>query len=91
MRLKGHQLNELLDLEERGWEAMSSTSATEFLEQWLADDALMIVPGMVVDRDGFIAALGSEAPWKSQPDPERADRPLHRGLRRSSLPRHRPP
>jgi hypothetical protein len=55
----------LLDLEERGWQAMSSTSPTDYFEEWLADDALMVVPGMIIDRDTFLAAVGSEEPWKT--------------------------
>jgi hypothetical protein len=36
----GHWMDKLLELEERGWQAMSSTSDIDFFAQWLADDAL---------------------------------------------------
>jgi hypothetical protein len=58
-------MDSLLDLEERGWQAMSSTSPTDFFEEWLADDVLMVVPGMVIDRDTFLAAVRGEPPWKT--------------------------
>ena len=56
-------MDALLDLEERGWQALSSDNPTSFCEQWLADDALLVVPGRIIDRDQFLAALSSEQPW----------------------------
>jgi hypothetical protein len=58
-------MDTLLELEEYGWQAMSSTGDADFLEQWLADDALMVVPGMIIDRITFLTALASEPPWQS--------------------------
>ena len=53
----------LLDLEERGWRALSSPDPVAFCEEWLADDALIVVPGMVIDRETFLRALAHEEPW----------------------------
>lgn len=55
----------LLELEERGWQALSSDEPVSFCEQWLADEALLVVPGMIIDRDQFLAALRSEQPWRT--------------------------
>ncbi|MBM3675932.1 MAG: nuclear transport factor 2 family protein [Actinobacteria bacterium] len=53
----------LLGIEERGWEALSSPDPRAFCEQWLADDAVIVVPGAVIDRATFLAALTHERPW----------------------------
>jgi Domain of unknown function (DUF4440) len=55
----------LLELEEQGWQALSSPDPARFCEEWLADDALIIVPGMVIDRATFLRAVVHEQPWAS--------------------------
>jgi hypothetical protein len=55
----------LLELEERGWQALSSPDPLKFCEEWLADDAVIIVPGMVIDRATFLQAVAHEQPWAS--------------------------
>ena len=55
----------LLELEEQGWEALSSADPVQFCNEWLADDAVMIVPGMVIDRATFLDAVAHEQPWVS--------------------------
>jgi hypothetical protein len=55
----------LLELEEQGWKALSSPDPVAFCEEWLADDAVMIVPGMVIDRATFLHAVADEEPWAS--------------------------
>jgi hypothetical protein len=55
----------LLELEEQGWQALSSPDPVTFCEEWLADDAVMIVPGMVIDRATFLHAVADEEPWAS--------------------------
>jgi hypothetical protein len=57
-------LEALLEIEERGWQALSSIDM-RFCERWLDDDALLVVPGMVVDRPTFLAAVPQEPPWSS--------------------------
>jgi Domain of unknown function (DUF4440) len=56
---------DLVELEERGWQALSAPSPVAFCEEWLADDAMMIVPGMVIDRETFLQAVAHEQPWSS--------------------------
>jgi hypothetical protein len=58
-------MEQLLELEERGWQALSSDHPVEFCEEWLANDAVMIVPGMIIDRATFLRAVGDEQPWAS--------------------------
>jgi Domain of unknown function (DUF4440) len=53
----------LLELEEQGWRALSSSEPFEFCDEWLADDAVMVVPGMVIDRATFLEAVVHEQPW----------------------------
>jgi hypothetical protein len=53
----------LLELEERGWQALSSPDPVSFCADWLADEAIVIVPGMVIDRATFLKALSTEQPW----------------------------
>lgn len=55
--------DDLLELEEQGWQALSSPEAVQFCDKWLADDAVMIVPGMVIDRTAFLEAVAHEEPW----------------------------
>jgi hypothetical protein len=57
--------DDLIDLEERGWQALSSSDPVPFCREWLADDAVFVVPGMVVDRASFLQALVHEQPWAS--------------------------
>ena len=57
--------DDLLELEELGWQALSSPDPVTFCEGWLADDALVIVPGMVIDRAAFLQALAHEQPWET--------------------------
>jgi hypothetical protein len=58
-------IDRLLELEERGWQALSSPDPAKFCEEWLADDAVMVVPGMVIDRMTFLRAVDHEQPWTS--------------------------
>ena len=53
----------LFEMEEQGWQALSSPDPVSFCEEWLADDAMLIVPGMVIDRTTFLKALSTEQPW----------------------------
>ena len=55
----------LLELEEQGWRALSSSDPVAFCIEWLADDALMVVPGSVIDRGAFLEAVAHAEPWKT--------------------------
>jgi hypothetical protein len=60
--------NELIDLEERGWRALSSDGATAaaFYREVLDDTVTMLLPGgmTLTDREKIIESM-SGAPWTS--------------------------
>jgi len=57
---------ELLDLEERGWQALAAGRGPEFYDEVCAPDAVMLFPGgMVLDRDDAIEGLRQAPPWAS--------------------------
>jgi hypothetical protein len=59
---------ELIDLERRGWDALSSSgaAATAFYGEVLAARVLFLLPGSMVldDRDAVLESLGG-SPWTS--------------------------
>lgn len=60
--------NDLVALEERGWQALSSdgASAADFYDQVLDDTVVMLLPGGIAltDRDEIIHSMGGQ-PWAS--------------------------
>lgn len=60
--------DELIDLEESGWRALSSTghAAAEFYERVLDDTVLMLLPGGVAldDRSVIVQSMSGQ-PWSS--------------------------
>jgi Domain of unknown function (DUF4440) len=58
-------LAELLSLERQGAEALTSGGAASFYGALLTDDALMVVPGFIVDKAMFVQSVDSEASWTS--------------------------
>lgn len=71
--------DELLELEEQGWRALSTTGevAAEFYERVLDDTVVMLLPGgMLLDDRASIVASMSGQPWSSyELDDLRALRP----------------
>ena len=60
--------SELIELEEQGWRALSSTgeAAAEFYELVLDDTVVMLLPGgMVLDDRAAIVQSMSGQPWSS--------------------------
>ena len=61
-------MDELIELEERGWQALSSdpSAATEFYDRVLDDAVVMLLPGglRLDDRDTVVSSMGG-APWAS--------------------------
>ena len=56
--------DELIALEERGWEALAAGEGADFYAEVCRDDAVMIFPGgMVLDRDGAEKGLRDAPPW----------------------------
>jgi hypothetical protein len=60
--------DELIDLERRGWEALSSSgrAAVEFYERVLDRDVIMLLPGGMVleDREAIVRSMAGQ-PWSS--------------------------
>ena len=57
-------IDELLDLERRGWDSLCDGTAATFYGQLLTDDGLMVLAGgMVLDRDAVVASLADAPPW----------------------------
>ena len=54
---------ELEDLECRGWEALSGAGGATFYETVMADDGVMVFPGMVMDRATSLETIRSVMPW----------------------------
>lgn len=60
-------LDDLLDLERAGWEALSTDGgAAPFYDSVLSEQVLMLFPGgfLIDDRAAVIASMGGE-PWSS--------------------------
>ncbi len=58
-------LEELVQLETAGWEALSSDRGADHYAEAMTADAVMVVPGMVLSRDQAVAAIGEAPPWSS--------------------------
>jgi hypothetical protein len=56
---------ELLDLERRGWDALSAPNAAAFYADLMTDDAVMVYPGTVMTKRESLAAMSSARPWAS--------------------------
>jgi len=63
-------------LEEQGWRAIAAGKPREFYKQVLTDDAVMVLPGMVLDRNQVLDSWRDAPPWTShQLDDRRLLRP----------------
>lgn len=59
-------LDRLLELEHRGWDALSSSRGGTFYGELMTPDAVMIlVNGMVLDRPTIARTLNDSPPWSS--------------------------
>ena len=59
-------LDALLALEHRGWEALTRHAGGRFYGALMTADAVMIlVNGMVLDREPIAAALDESPPWRT--------------------------
>jgi hypothetical protein len=56
--------DELLELEHRGWEALSGRDGVAFYDKSLTDDALMVFPMGVFDRSDSLAAIRAAEPCR---------------------------
>jgi hypothetical protein len=55
--------HELIALERRGWEALSSDGGGAYYREHLADDAVMAFGFGVLSREQALAAMSSAPPW----------------------------
>lgn len=59
-------LDRLVDLERRGWDALCASTGGVFYQELMTPGAVMIlVNGMVLDRDAVAASLNDSPPWTS--------------------------
>lgn len=59
-------LPDLLELERRGWDALcASTGGEHYGRLMTADGVMVLVNGMVLDRDGVAASFDGAPPWSS--------------------------
>ena len=56
--------SELMSLERRGWDALSRGQGRSFYSELLAEDAVVVVPGAVLDKEQTLASWDGVAPWQ---------------------------
>jgi uncharacterized protein (TIGR02246 family) len=56
---------ELEELERRGWGALSGPGGADFYEDLMADDGVMVFPGMILDKATTLTAIADAPPWQS--------------------------
>lgn len=54
----------LVDLEHKGWQALSGENGAEFYDAFMADEAIMVLPIGVLDRETCIEAIAAAPPWQ---------------------------
>lgn len=59
-------LTQLMNLERQGWHSLTRSEGGDFYGRLMTDDAVMIlVNGMVLDRDTIAGSLNDSPPWDS--------------------------
>jgi hypothetical protein len=56
-------MDELLDLEHRGWDSLCGDQGAAFYDELMADDASMVFPMGVMDRAASLEAIRGAGPW----------------------------
>ena len=56
--------HELEALERLGWEALCGPDGAGFYRDLMADDGLMVFPGLVLEKERTIEAIEGEPPWE---------------------------
>jgi hypothetical protein len=57
--------HEIEDLERRGWDALSGSGGAAYYDRLMANDSLMVFPGMTLDKTATIHAIAEARPWSS--------------------------
>ncbi|MGN6597671.1 MAG: nuclear transport factor 2 family protein [Actinomycetes bacterium] len=64
--MSGFQLSGLLNLERRGWDSLTRSQGGDFYGRLMTEDAVMVlVNGMVLDRDTVAGPLNDSPPWET--------------------------
>jgi uncharacterized protein (TIGR02246 family) len=58
-------MTDLIELERQGWDALAAGNGAAFYARLMTDDAIVVVPGMVLDRTQTLASWEGMAPWSS--------------------------
>lgn len=56
-------MHELEALERAGWQALSGPDGAAFYDELMADDGLMVFPGLVLEKPQTLRAIAGERPW----------------------------
>jgi uncharacterized protein DUF4440 len=64
MRSRSSEADDLRSLEQRGWAALGRGEGRAFYGEILADDAVVVVPGAVLDKEQTLASWDGVAPWQ---------------------------
>jgi hypothetical protein len=56
---------QLVDLEHKGWHALSDGLGAQFYDAFLADEAMMALPFGIIERDDCVQAIAAAPPWAS--------------------------
>jgi hypothetical protein len=56
---------QLVDLEQKGWQALCGDAGAEFYDAFLADEAMMALPTGMLDRDACVEAIAASPPWST--------------------------
>lgn len=62
--MRHKEADELMALELDGWAALSKGNGREFYGEMLADDAVVVVPGAVLDKEQTLASWDGVPPWQ---------------------------
>lgn len=59
-------VDELLELERGGWDALCTSSGSRYYGTLMLPDAVMVLAnGMVMDRDTVVESLSQSPPWRT--------------------------
>jgi hypothetical protein len=59
-------LTQLMELEQQGWDSLSRSTGGDYYGRLMTPDAVMVlVNGMVLDRDTIAVSLNDSPPWVS--------------------------
>ncbi|MFW7414615.1 nuclear transport factor 2 family protein [Demequina sp. SO4-18] len=62
--MKTHEEEQLVALETHGWEALTNGHAREFYDDVLTEDAVMVFPFGVMERDDAIDGMAESRRWQ---------------------------